>query len=349
MKIDFLIFDMDGVLIDVSRSYRQTILKTIELYLKSVLGFENGEKVVTEEDLSLFKLVGGFNNDWELTSGILLYLLSLSGLPPCKTKKPFTHIREVISFLQERSKSSLKDRDKILYKGYKGNLDQFLKKVKSHKGGLKGVRLALKNSWEGWLYHQGDLNRENLVQRIFQEVYLGEKFTSYYHLSPLFYQDEGLYLKERLLFPKRILSRLHRKVPMGIASGRPRAEAELALKRFQIDSYFDYVVTLDDCLEEEERYCLTTGKRKSFSKPHPFSLFRVIEEAALSSPQCAYIGDSVDDMMAAQRAKKRVKMLAIGYTGSSPQKRLSKESLLQAGADIILSKPEHLLKWMGIN
>lgn len=348
MAIDLLIFDMDGVLIDVSDSYRQTILKTIELYLKLGLGFKNGKKFITKEEVTLFKLVGGFNNDWDLTSGILLYLISLSGLPPCKRKKPFHHIQDVVSFLQEETKEFPKDIGQLLYE-FKNDLHPFLEKVKYYKGGLKGIRLALKHSWEGWLYHQGDLNQENLVQRLFQEVYLGEKFTFYYHLPLLFYRGKGLYLKEKLLFPRRILSSLHQKVVMGIASGRPRGEAELALKRFRIDSYFDQVVTLDDCREEEERAYLSTGKRKSFSKPHPYPLFRVIEGTGLSSPRCAYVGDSVDDVRAAQEAKKKFKMLAIGYIGSSSQKRLSRESLLQAGADVVIHKPEQLLRWMNKN
>ncbi len=344
MKVDLLIFDMDGVLIDVSRSYRQTIRKTTGLYLKSVLGFENGEKWVTEEEVSLFKMAGGFNNDWDLTSGILLYLVSLSGLPPCKTRERFLHIQEAISSLREKSGRFPKDKNRL---HFKRDFDTFLKKVKFYQGGLKGVRLALKNSWEGWVYHQGDLNQQNLVKRIFQEVYLGEKFASYYHLPNLFYHGKGLYLKERLLFPRRILSSLHRKMRMGIASGRPRLEAELALKRFQIDPYFYSVVTLDECRKEEERSYLLTRRRKSLSKPHPYSLFRVIEESGLSSPRCAYVGDSVDDMMAAQRAKKKVRMWAIGFIASWSKKRLSKESLLQAGADLVFTKPEHLVRWIG--
>ena len=41
---------------------------------------------------------------------------------------------------------------------------------------MKGVRRALKNSWDGWVYRYGEIDQENVVKRIFQEVYLGEKF-----------------------------------------------------------------------------------------------------------------------------------------------------------------------------
>lgn len=55
-------FDMDGVLVNVSSSYRLAIKKTAEFYLK---------KTVTLEEIEEYKNKGGFNNDWDLTDAIL--------------------------------------------------------------------------------------------------------------------------------------------------------------------------------------------------------------------------------------------------------------------------------------
>jgi HAD superfamily phosphatase len=52
-----LLFDMDGVLVDVSGSYREAILGTARFY-----GVE-----LTSQDVSAAKRKGGCNNDWELT------------------------------------------------------------------------------------------------------------------------------------------------------------------------------------------------------------------------------------------------------------------------------------------
>src|SRR5512139_2452132 len=104
MNLDILIFDMDGVLIDVSKSYRKAIQHTIRIYLESCLGFERKRgDWVTNEGISLFKSAGGFNSDWDVTSGILLYLLSISGMHPLQKRKRFSSLQEIILYLKTKS------------------------------------------------------------------------------------------------------------------------------------------------------------------------------------------------------------------------------------------------------
>ena len=58
--VEILIFDMDGVLIDVSRSYRETIKRTVVLYLKRALGLKgNGKSLISDADIVAFKEIGG--------------------------------------------------------------------------------------------------------------------------------------------------------------------------------------------------------------------------------------------------------------------------------------------------
>ena len=113
----------------------------------------------------------------------------------------------------------------------------------------------------GWLgLSSRDIDKENLVKRIFQELYLGDQFASTTGLRPSFHTGRGYYLKERLLIPRNILSSLEKRVRMGIASGRPRFEALLALKGFGLLSLFDSVVTLEECEDEERRIFKKTGE-----------------------------------------------------------------------------------------
>lgn len=62
-----LIFDMDGVLADVSSSYRKTIQETFKHF---------SNKNIEQEEITKAKNLGGLNNDWDLT----LYLLEKEGI-----------------------------------------------------------------------------------------------------------------------------------------------------------------------------------------------------------------------------------------------------------------------------
>ncbi len=338
--MDLLIFDMDGVLIDVSRSYRKAIQRTIKVYLETCLGFErNGKDWVTNKEISLLKSVGGFNSDWDVTSGFLLYLLSISGIHPLSKRKRLSSIQEIVDYLKTNSSAPRRKSPMLNRK----HLFAFSERVRTTGGGLRGIRRILGNSWEGWVYRTGNLDRENLVERIFQEIYLGKQFTSHYRLPHLFYNGKGLYLEEKLLIPTGILSSLWKKLKMGIASGRLRFEAELGLKRFRLFPYFESVVTLDECEEEEKRIFQSTGKHIECSKPHPYSILRVVREIGIPNPRCGYVGDVVDDMVAARAAAKNLSILAIGFAGGHPDRKTAKESLLKAGADLVIENPKELL------
>ena len=62
-----LVFDMDGVLVDVSESYRETIQRTVEHF--------TGQKI-TREKIQDWKNKGGWNDDWALSH----HLIGLAGV-----------------------------------------------------------------------------------------------------------------------------------------------------------------------------------------------------------------------------------------------------------------------------
>jgi len=107
LPLDALIFDMDGVLVDVSRSYREVIRRTAHLYLSDCLGWKLGRTPpVTQEIISLFKFAGGFNNDWELTSALLLSVISGVQVPPLSRTREFPGIPETVGYLRRKASGS---------------------------------------------------------------------------------------------------------------------------------------------------------------------------------------------------------------------------------------------------
>lgn len=65
-KIDTVVFDVDGVLIDVSKSYTQAVKDTVRHYVK------NAEADTTlEQRIAALRRAGGFNNVWDLAYGLI--------------------------------------------------------------------------------------------------------------------------------------------------------------------------------------------------------------------------------------------------------------------------------------
>ena len=61
VKSQMLVFDMDGVLVDVTESYRETIVRTVEHFTG---------KTISRDSIQDYKNQGGWNNDWVLSQKI---------------------------------------------------------------------------------------------------------------------------------------------------------------------------------------------------------------------------------------------------------------------------------------
>ena len=56
-----LVFDMDGVLVDVTESYRETVVRTVEHFT---------QQTISRDSIQDYKNQGGWNNDWLLSQKI---------------------------------------------------------------------------------------------------------------------------------------------------------------------------------------------------------------------------------------------------------------------------------------
>jgi HAD superfamily hydrolase (TIGR01548 family) len=218
-----LLFDMDGVLVDVSLSYRMAVQKTVDFFSKQRIGFD---------EITIYKNRGRLNNDWDLTECIL---------------------RE------------------------------------------KGI----------------DIEKKKIIS-VFQGIYLGKNF-------------DGLIQNEDWLLDVKVLKMLEDKYAMGIVTGRPRIEARYALKRFNMESFFPVLITMDD---------IPDGK----FKPHPFGI--ELAMAKLPGLKTYYIGDTVDDMIAAKEAN----AIPIGVINRAGRKNTLKKLLMDHGAVFVLDDINKILE-----
>jgi len=91
-EFDSIIFDCDGVLIDVTKSYDTTINKTISYVLKEIADI-TVDTPLTNEILLKFKSTGGFNDEIDITYSGILCLIAAEKL----NKDPTELILDVLN------------------------------------------------------------------------------------------------------------------------------------------------------------------------------------------------------------------------------------------------------------
>lgn len=315
---------MDGVIMDVSSSYRDVVRQTTRQFFGPAEAAEQLPEPLFElSDLAAVKQSGGLNNDWDLTYIVINLLYSLAEKPAIrKSENPWIRYRETISRC-----------DVTVVAEYLKATVQPLASLLKDKG-------KPEDNFISELY-VGDVGSGNIIKQIFQEIYLGpELFKSTYHMEPEIYRGEGYILREKLLIDRSILEGLSQENVLAVATGRPRSEAEYPLKHFQLRQFFKMVLTLDDCVSEEKRIYEEEGRSVSLSKPDPFMLDAIAEGHRDAVNGFFYIGDMPDDMLAAARSQAGFK--SIGILISAPDKSSLEKNLLQAGADYIVEDFESL-------
>jgi HAD superfamily hydrolase (TIGR01548 family) len=309
-----IVFDMDGVIVDVSRSYRETVRQTARLFLQRAKGFEKlPDPLFSLVDLASLKQTGGLNNDWDLTFQALSLLFALikSPIDPAESGTCLCH-KEVV---KECDVSELAD---FLKTSSSPLMDLFIR-----YGRRKDPYVA---EW-----FKGDVGTGNIIKQLFQEIYLGRAlFSKIYGFKSRSRKMNGLINKERLLIDRAILKSLAEEHILAIATGRPRVEADYPLDHFTIREYFHLVITLDDCILEEERIYKERGERVSLSKPNPFMLDLIPRRFGKDFLRCYYIGDAPDDMLAARSSQTGYQ--GLGVVLSSPDQMSLRKELLKAGA-----------------
>ena len=248
-NVRILIFDIDGVLVYVGDSYRKAIIKTVDWYFSEGIGIGFRKNMVREEDIQAFKLAGNFNDDWELTYGIILCFLT--------------------KLISELRKKSMK---------LEFNLREIAEEIKDRGSGLRGVEKTLGERFKNELKIAKEFCFYNVIKEVFQEFYLGRKlFKKKYKKDVRFVNSEGFIYDEKSLISRETLERIARNHYMGIATGRERFEVEFMLKYHNFAKFFDneLIVTREDSkrrkpdpyplLECKERIC----KRYNLDKETP--------------------------------------------------------------------------------
>ena len=90
-NIDSIIFDCDGVLIDITKSYDETIIKTVQYVLENFTKIDDTIKV-NFEIIDGFKATGGFNDEVDLAYAAIISFVAAKKLKQDPMKFIFTVI-----------------------------------------------------------------------------------------------------------------------------------------------------------------------------------------------------------------------------------------------------------------
>ncbi len=362
-KLNAIVFDCDGVLLKTAQSYDTAIKKCVNFIFSNVYDYQNPD-LVSDKDILTIRNTGGFNNDWELTYAfILYYFFKLSVFLSKRAQIAFpenTGVKDGILFLKNLRRmlniSSIQYEKITSMKDY--TLEEYLSYLDIY--GLKTARKVL-YSWaenmsqihfmqqiEKYLCFQKGLDRD-LVTRVFQEFYLGPLITEFYNVENILGVKEGTINTESvngdLKDYKKLLELGFKK--FGIASSRPRKEAEFILRKYRFLPEMvnmNALVFLEDIKAEEEKIEKQTGQKISLEKPNPASILLSLKNIGEVN-SAAFIGDTAADIYAANEAKKIFKqpLISIGFTGQSSNPALLEKKFMSLKTDIIIPSISQLV------
>jgi len=315
-KVNAVVFDCDGVLIDIRGSYNQAIRETVAYFLETLTGFTPSENAVSKELIYLFRKTGGFNNDWDTTYTILLLILSRL---PKQFQEAFEKYTSLSLGEADITRRFLSVKNGVRKEYDPTNLDLQMAKLEDvlkqfaltfDSFGIASLEDKLKNIPElyaaakSWLAYPGEVGT-SVLTTAFEEIFCGSQlFKVLYGKDPRFYNGRGLIENERVIIRPETLDRLTRifgEANFGIASGRPAKLAEFTLK--ELLKRFDSKATvfLED-IEEVERETFRDQRVKvNLKKPNPFSLFHSLK-ALKHVASALYVGDSMEDAIMVKTA-----------------------------------------------
>ena len=243
-------------------------------------------ETIDRDAIQAFKNAGGFNNDWALTDAAALFVLARrAGLT-----------LDVEAFT-----------DRVAAGG--GGVEAATRVVETADG------VATERVFEAW-------NPERL-RAVFQALYLGE--TLYRDLEggdpPV--ATTGYIHDEPTLIEPATIEALTERFDVGVLTGRPAAEAAIALERVGLDVPAAHRFTMDNWEE---------------GKPHPRALVTLAER--FDADRVAFAGDTLDDVRTARNADEAdpdrtydaIGVLTGGLTGEA-----GRRAFLEAGADAVVA------------
>ncbi|MDH2907839.1 MAG: HAD family hydrolase [Candidatus Nitrosotalea sp.] len=275
-NLDSIIFDCDGVLIDVSNSYDLAIKKTVDFITKEMTQI-NEPGLVTTKMIEGFKNSGGFNDEIDVTYALILGIVA--------AKKRNTLFSDFILQVIE-------------------NADQT--GIRSVERYLDAINVDVSDIRQKLAYPGKKF--QNPLSSIFDEMFYGsELYEQLYKRKPQFFHGLGLIENDVVLLNEDLIAKLHQRFDKKIAivTGRGSLSAKHSLK----DLFKEFDLNNSKFLEDEPREMAKPNPQSLMStirgmnasaslyvgdSMEDYIMARQVDESGMSTIFCGVYGTSKD-------------------------------------------------------
>jgi len=199
VEIDSLIFDCDGVLIDITKSYDQTIITTAKYVLETLANIDDSIDI-DFKIIDGFKSTGGFNDEVDLTYATILSIVAAKKLKKDQTEFIFTVIKN------------------------------------SDSTGIKSVEHFLKNQVDiskiiNQLSYPGS-HKENILYQIFDQLFYGPELYLKLFKNNSKFSNSGLIENDDVILNDELCIKLQKKFgnQISMVTGRGKESVSYSLK-----------------------------------------------------------------------------------------------------------------------
>jgi HAD superfamily hydrolase (TIGR01548 family) len=309
-QLDAVLLDIDGVVLNVSQSYRLVIAETTQYFATEVMKLEDTGPLLQPQDIELFKLAGGFNSDWDLTNAAVALVIAKQA----RSGATDTAALRAQSPTWEEFTSECKRRGVTTPSGLPAAEATILELLTPRE------RRDFAAAWH-----------PKLITQFFQEMYGGDACNDLYGFEPTHIHTDGYYKRETVIMDPDLLPR---GVKVGVLTGRTQSETRLALR---IAGLTDRIassawVTEDDGIRKPDGGALLLLRQK------------------MEFRYGVYIGDTMDDLRVVQNYREmkgsgKAKILSC-IAMSGPSGDTHRRLFLEAGAEIVAPDVNTILQYL---
>jgi HAD superfamily hydrolase (TIGR01549 family) len=214
-KSDAIIFDCDGVLIDITQSYDLTIIKTTKYILENLSNINDSIKI-DSKIIDGFKSTGGFNDEVDLTYASIISIVAAKKLQ-----------RDQREFIFEVIKNC--DATGII------SAEKYIEKF------IEIDEIKNKLSYPG-------THHENLLYTIFDQIFYGPELYEKLFKKKSEFSENGLIENDIVIVNDSLISKLKTKFnsKISIVTGRGKESIRYSLKKLLEQFDLDNSVFLED-------------------------------------------------------------------------------------------------------